>query len=161
MPSPPLVYVETTIPSAYHGGRAGTVVEAREILTRAWWREARPHFDVVTSPAVVAELSRSGSRAFRTRRLALVRGLPQLDVTADTLAVAREYVRRLVMPRDALGDALHLAVASVYGCGFLLTWNCKHLANANKVPMIERVNREMGLVVPLLVTPEQLPAPSR
>ena len=155
----PLVYVETTIPSAYHSGRTGTVVEAREILTRAWWKVARPHYDIVTSPAVITEISRSGSSDYRARRLALLRGVPQIDVTPEVLAVAREYVRRLVMPRDALGDALHLAVASTYGCTFLLTWNCKHLANSNKVPMIERVNREMGLAVPRLVTPEQIPPP--
>ena len=57
------------------------------------------------------------------------------------------------MPRDAGGDALHLALASYYGLDVLLTWNCRHLANPNKFGHIESVNTELGLSVPLLTTP--------
>lgn len=60
------------------------------------------------------------------------------------------------MPANALGDALHLAVASFYQCHFLLTWNCKHLANANKFGHIQRINSMLGLYNPLLITPLEL-----
>jgi hypothetical protein len=61
-----------------------------------------------------------------------------------------------MMPQDALGDAAHLAVASLYACEYLVTWNCRHLANARKTRHIEAVNRMLGLPSPLLVTPEAL-----
>lgn len=60
------------------------------------------------------------------------------------------------MPADPAGDALHLALASYHRCDFLVTWNCKHLANANKFGHIRRVNGLLGLFSPSLVTPLEL-----
>jgi hypothetical protein len=60
------------------------------------------------------------------------------------------------MPRDPTGDALHLALASYHKCDFLLTWNCSHLANANKFMHIRRINTMIGLYVPILVTPLEM-----
>jgi hypothetical protein len=60
------------------------------------------------------------------------------------------------MPADPLGDALHLALASYHRCDFLVTWNCRHLANANKFDHIRRLNALLGLFVPALVTPLEL-----
>ena len=57
------------------------------------------------------------------------------------------------MPNDPQGDALHLAIASYYKMDIWLTWNCRHLANANKFNPIRRVNYEMGLPTPILATP--------
>jgi hypothetical protein len=66
------------------------------------------------------------------------------------------YVEKHVMPRDPVGDALHLALASVEKCDYLLTWNCRHLANANKFTHVRTVNTLLGLHVPFLVTPLEL-----
>ncbi len=60
------------------------------------------------------------------------------------------------MPKDPLGDALHLALASYHKCDFLLTWNCKNIANANKFTHIKRINTLLGLFVPTLITPLEL-----
>jgi hypothetical protein len=60
------------------------------------------------------------------------------------------------MPRKLTGDALHLAYASVYGIDYLLTWNCNHLANANKATHIAQVNAKLGLHTPCIVTPMEL-----
>ena len=66
------------------------------------------------------------------------------------------YIRHKVMPDNPLGDALHLALASFHKYDFLLTWNCEHLANANKFGHIRRINALLGLHVPALVTPLEL-----
>ena len=66
------------------------------------------------------------------------------------------YVGRQLIPAAPFGDALHLALASYHRCDFLVTWNCKHLANANKFEHIRRVNGILGLFVPTLVTPLEL-----
>jgi hypothetical protein len=60
------------------------------------------------------------------------------------------------MPANPTGDALHLALAYYHKCDFLVTWNCEHLANANKFGHIRRVNTMLGLFVPSLVTPMEL-----
>ena len=66
------------------------------------------------------------------------------------------YVARHLMPGRDLGDAYHLAMASFYGAHFLLTWNCRHLANANKVGHLRVVNADLGLSVPVVTTPDLL-----
>ena len=70
--------------------------------------------------------------------------------------IAAAYIAHHVMPADPAGDALHLAIASFHRCDFLVTWNCKHLANANKYGHIQRINTLLGLFVPALVTPLQI-----
>jgi hypothetical protein len=70
--------------------------------------------------------------------------------------IVKVYIQQHLMPNDPVGDALHLALASYHKCDFLLTWNCRHLANANKFGHIRRVNVMLGLYVPTLVTPLEL-----
>lgn len=82
--------------------------------------------------------------------------LDLLEITPAVIDVVDTYIARHVMPADPVGDALHLAVASVHRCDFLVTWNCRHLANANKFGHIRRVNTLLGLYVPTLVTPLEL-----
>jgi hypothetical protein len=60
------------------------------------------------------------------------------------------------MPRQPVRDALHVAITSYYRLDFLLTWNCRHLANANKARHLRELNLEIGLSIPQLVTPDQL-----
>lgn len=79
--------------------------------------------------------------------------LDLLEITPAVLDVVDTYISRHVMPADPAGDALHLALASVHRCDFLVTWNCRHLANANKFGHIRRVNTLLGIYVPSLVTP--------
>jgi len=92
----------------------------------------------------------------REECLRLIAPLPLLAVEPAVLEVVQTYIARRVMPRNPVGDALHLALASHHRCDFLATWNCKHLANANKFAHIRRVNTLLGLFVPSLVTPLEL-----
>ncbi|MBT5020449.1 MAG: hypothetical protein HON04_17090, partial [Planctomicrobium sp.] len=78
------------------------------------------------------------------------------DISEPVIEIVEAYIARMVMPNDPTGDALHLALASYHQCDFLATWNCKHLANANKFDHIRRVNGILGLTVPSLVTPLEL-----
>lgn len=74
----------------------------------------------------------------------------------DVIQIAKVYISKKTMPKDPTGDALHLALATYYKCDFLLTWNCNHLANANKFVHIEKVNSMLSLTSPRLVTPLEL-----
>jgi len=149
------VYVETTIPSFYFETRTGPEMVARREWTRRWWDNAGVRYEMVTSEAVVEELSRG---VFPTREdcLRLIGRLPLLAVEPAVAEIVRTYVARRVMPKSPVGDALHLALASHHRCDFLVTWNCHHLANANKFEHIRRVNGMLGLIVPALVTPLEL-----
>jgi predicted nucleic acid-binding protein len=151
----PRVYVETTIPSFYHEVRTSPDVVARRDWTRQWWESATERYELVTSPAVLDELA-GGQPELGEMRLALVRSLPVLSVEPAITEIVQSYVRYKLMPADPSGDAMHLALASYHKCDFLVTWNCQHLANANKFGHIRRVNTMLGLFVPALVTPLEL-----
>ncbi|HEV3458102.1 MAG TPA: hypothetical protein VHG32_16165, partial [Thermoanaerobaculia bacterium] len=86
----------------------------------------------------------------------LVADLPLLDITDAVAEIVAAYVRHRLVPADPAGDALHLALASYHKCDFLVTWNCQHLANANKFGHLRRVNGLLGLYVPVLATPLEL-----
>jgi predicted nucleic acid-binding protein len=146
------VYVETTIPSFYYEVRMEAEMVVRRKWTRQWWKTATCQHDLVTSAAVIAELQR-GNFPTLSRCLKLIGQLTILPIHPEVDDIVEAYLRHRVMPRDPVGDALHLALASYHKCDFLVTWNCRHLANAHKFGHIRRVNTLLGLFVPTLVTP--------
>jgi predicted nucleic acid-binding protein len=130
-------------------------IVARRDWTRQWWLTAPDNYELVTSPAVLDELA-AGKPEASARRLSLIEKLPLLPVDDAVTEIVAAYIRHKLMPADPLGDAMHLALASYHRCDFLVTWNCRHLANAHKFGHIRRVNTMLGLFVPALVTPLQL-----
>lgn len=130
-------------------------MQARREWTREWWAVAQGRYRLFTSEAVLDELSR-GEYEKKADCLALMQSLPVLRVEPAIAEIVATYLRHRLMPADPTGDALHLALASQNKCDFLLTWNCTHLANANKFGHIRRVNTMLGLFVPTLTTPLEL-----
>ena len=149
------IYVATTIPSFYYEVRAEATMVARREWTREWFDAAVGRDELVTSAAVLDELEH-GDFPGRADAVRMVSNLTPLQISEEIIGIVREYISRKLMPADPSGDALHLAIASYYGCDFLVTWNCKHLANANKFGAIATVNGILGLDVPSLVTPLEL-----
>lgn len=150
-----IVYIETTIPSFYYESRTEPEMIARRNWTREWWDTQREHYQLVTSLAVIEELER-GDYPNKETVIDLLKDVPILSISMAIRDIVDTYIDRLLMPSDAKGDALHLAVASYHGCDFLLTWNSRHLANANKFAHIRRINTLLGLLVPALITPVEL-----
>src|SRR5580698_833801 len=151
-----VIYVETTIPSFYTEKRSGIDIEVRRKWTREWWVKSKPDQRLVTSAIVFDELEKIPDTQRREESLALVRSLQELKYTAEVAEIVAVYLQHKLMPAEASGDADHLALASFYNCDMLVTWNCRHLANANKAGHIRRVNAMLGFRTPLLVTPLEL-----
>nr|VFK45735.1 MAG: PIN domain-containing protein [Candidatus Kentron sp. SD]VFK49837.1 MAG: PIN domain-containing protein [Candidatus Kentron sp. SD]VFK81173.1 MAG: PIN domain-containing protein [Candidatus Kentron sp. SD] len=151
----PSIYIETLIPSFYYEVRT----EADNAARRQWTRmvEHLSDYDAYTSEAVIEELE-GGSFPGKANALELMEALPLLDINEPIVDIVAtlHLISHRVMPNDPAGDALHLAVASFHKCDFLVTWNCRHLANANKFGHIRRINTLFGLFVPALVTPLEL-----
>jgi hypothetical protein len=146
------VYVENSIPSYYHEQRNDPKIAVLKNWTQHWWDFKRPEYDLFTSEAVLRELE-SGDYPTKADAISLLKDIPVLTIAPPVGEIVEAYIRHLVMPANPAGDALHLAVASYYRCDFLLTWNCKHLANANKFSHIQTINVLLGLYNPRLVTP--------
>lgn len=151
----PSVYLETTIISYLAARRsADVVIRAHQELTHHWWRRRRA-FDLYVSPLVIEEAGRGDPAASR-RRQRLVHGLSVLEVTPEARTVARRLLSaRALTPRAEI-DALHIAVAAVHGMEYLVTWNCRHIANARLRARIEEVIRSAGYEPSLVCTPEEL-----
>ena len=149
----PRVYLDSTIPSVYCDQREGNRYETE--VTRRWWREESERYEIWVSPATMAEL-KAGNHPHQEATLELVGDLPLLPTDVAVDAIAQAYIKNLVMPRQHLGDAWHLAYATFHRFEFLLTWNCNHLANANKRRHLETVNWRLGFETPQIVTPLEL-----
>lgn len=150
-----IICVETSIPSFYFDTRTAPEMQARRIWTRKWWDAPKLEVELVTGLPVLLELERIPTDK-RHRALELMQAIPLLDYPPDIDEIVAVYFANKLMPREALGDASHLALASFHKCDMLITWNCKHLANANKFGHIRRVNALLGLPTPAIVTPLQL-----
>lgn len=149
----PTVYIETTVPSYYCDDRPEL---ARDIArTRKWWDEERGDYNCFVSSVVVDELS-AGRYATKADCLALVAEMPVLRIVPDVLEIARVYQAQSLMPVHPAADSIHLALASYYRMEYLLTWNCRHLANAQKAVHYETINARLHLGLPRLITPHQL-----
>ena len=151
------VYIETTIVS-YLTARPSrdVVLAAHQTLTRDWWR-GRSAYQLRISQLVLDEAS-DGDQLLRARRLRALRGIPVLSLTNSATRLAKELVRQGALPEKATVDAFHIGVAAAHEVTYLLTWNCKHLANATMRGTIEAVCRSEGLRPPIICTPEELPA---
>ena len=150
-----IVYLETTFFSFYHDARPAPAIVAMRDWTRQFWKERRNDYGLVTSAAVLDEL-RKGGAYHKKPALGMALTVPLIASGDEVIEIVRAYVKHKLMPADPAGDALHLALASFHGCDYLVTWNCRHLANANKFGHIRRVNAMLGLKTPDLVTPPEL-----
>lgn len=150
-----LIYVETSIPSFYFETRTLPEHQARRQWTRDWWCVARATETLVTSLAVVAELDRTPEPK-KSEMLELIEPLPLLESPEEVDDLVAVYISEKVMPADATGDARHLALATFHECDILVTWNCRHIANANKTAHIQLINGRLGYKTPQLVTPLEL-----
>lgn len=153
---PKLIYIETTIPSFYTEIRSGAEVRLRRKWTREWWHQPHAGQKLVTSFVVQEELEQIPDLKRREAALQLIRPLEQIEFAPAVDEIVEVYLAHKLMPREGLGDAAHLALASWHRCSILVTWNCRHLANANKTDHIRRVNALLGMETPLLVTPLEL-----
>jgi len=114
-----------------------------------------PQFDIYILEFVVAEASQGDSEAAE-RRMSVLSDIPELEVTEPARDLGKLLVSEGPIPAGSEIDAFHIAVAAVNGRDYLLTWNCKHIANAVIRPKVEAVCRAHGLEPPTICTPQEL-----
>jgi hypothetical protein len=150
------VYLETTFVS-YLVARPSRdlLVAAHKQATDEWWANRRSDFECYVSQIVIDEVA-AGDPAEVQKRLAIVGGLPALEITEDAESLTQDIMAAGVLPPHAVRDAAHIAVAAVHAIDYLLTWNCKHLANAQIARRIALVCERQGHRMPIICTPEEL-----
>lgn len=150
------VYIETSILGYLTARPSRDLVVAANIeLTREWWDTRRNDFQLYSSQAVVKETSQ-GDAAIASRRLEIIRNLALLDLNQPVLNLAEQFLERSSLPAKADVDAVHIAAATVHGMDYLLTWNCKHIANAQIQRKLAEISLDLGYELPILCTPYEL-----
>ncbi|MEI6234563.1 MAG: type II toxin-antitoxin system VapC family toxin [Planctomycetota bacterium] len=154
----PKVYVETTIVSYLTAWRSfQLVMAANQESTRQWWDNDRKYFELFISEIVIQEAT-AGDIEAANRRLEAIKDLQELPVTDDAHRLAKELIDKAHLPVKAQVDALHIAVATVNGMDYLLTWNCKHIANAMLQTKMRMICESLGYEMPVISTPIELNA---
>lgn len=150
------IYLETTIVSYLTAKpNRDLVIAAHQQITQEWWEARRESFDLFISELVVREAS-AGDEVAAQRRLDALKEIALLQLNEDTLNLAKELVQKGPIPQKAREDAFHIALATVHGMDYLLTWNCRHIANAEMLKGIASVCMSLGYETPIISTPEEL-----
>ena len=150
------VYIETTVVSYLTAKPTRDVVRlAHQQITREWWEQHRWRYALCVSQFVLDEAGEGDADA-AARRLAALQDVPILGDSTEVRALAKALVEHGILPETAAIDALHLAVAVVHEVDVLLTWNCRHLANAEMLGDIGRLARSRGCEMSIVCTPEEL-----
>lgn len=152
----PTVYIETTIIGHLTSRLpADVVVTGQMLVTRQWWTKSRQDFETFISDLVHKEVSR-GDPAAASERLEAIHMIPSVPILDGARKLAVELILRHGLPDKARVDALHLAICATNGIDYLLTWNCRHLANAARQKTMTEICAAFGYSVPVICTPQQL-----
>ena len=150
------VYIETTVISYLASRPSRDIVSAAwQEMTRLWWTERRTSFEIFISERVIFEAS-SGDESAAQKRLDYLQGITVLKLTDDAVKLADDLFKTLQLPEKAVEDAFHIAIAITSGIDYLLTWNCKHIANAMMIHKIEKIANSNGYIAPVICTPQEL-----
>ena len=152
----PKVYLETSFLSFLTARPTRDVVTAAMIAqSKEWWAMERDNFDLFVSNIVVSEAA-AGDTAAARRRLETLKQIEAIEADAEAHTLAEEFLRGMALPPNAADDALHIAIAAVRQLDYLLTWNCRHIANAVARPKLENLCLSKGFYCPIICTPPEL-----
>jgi len=131
------------------------VLAAHQELTREWWERRSSEFELLVSELVHEEAAK-GDQDAADKRLQAIDSLSILQINDPAINLAEQLVQKGPIPEKSGADAIHIAVSAVNGVDYLLTWNCKHLANATLRHQLEICVENAGYACPVICTPEEL-----
>lgn len=150
------VYIETTIPSYLISRQNNDIIVAgHQIITSEWWDKYRPSFELYTSEIVIQEIQK-GDPDYAFQRLNLMKDIPLLKFDTNVIDIIKKYQEYFHFPDKLINDFFHISYAVYYEIDYLLTWNCKHIANAHMKKQLRSYNETIGLFTPNICTPEEL-----
>ncbi|MBF0440068.1 MAG: type II toxin-antitoxin system VapC family toxin [Magnetococcales bacterium] len=153
----PRLYLETSIISYLAAlPSRDLIVAAHQQITQEWWTERRDQYELFVSELVIQEIE-MGDKNAAQRRLSLVESITILMVDDATILLGEQLQKYAKLPIKASADSMHIALAASYNMDFLLTWNCRHIANGRTRHTIAEALRAQGMESPIIVTPEELP----
>ncbi|QLQ34161.1 MAG: type II toxin-antitoxin system VapC family toxin [Candidatus Thiothrix singaporensis] len=151
-----VVYIESSVISYLTARPSRDVVTAaRQAITSEWWDNHRQRYELYISALVEEEIT-SGDATAAQRRIEAVVDIPSLGITPEAQELAQVLLDGKGVPANSVEDALHIGIAATQGAEFLLTWNFKHINNAETKALIEKLVEDQGYLCPILCSPEEL-----
>jgi predicted nucleic acid-binding protein len=152
----PTTYIETSIIS-YLTSRPNRdiVIAAHQQITHEWWENRRIFYEVYASQLVLTEAAR-GDKQAADKRKKVLEDISLLELKKEAIELSSIFIQQKAVSEKLVDDMLHIAVATVYGLDYLLTWNCKHIANAEIQKKIAKICIKEGYEMPIICTPEEL-----
>ena len=120
-----------------------------------WWEDKRIAYELFVSESVLREI-KQGDESVARKRIEAVKGLPVLVIDDESIALSEKILREAGLPEKAAEDALHIAIAATNGIEYILSWNCRHIANAKLIPKVKAVCNRHGYECPQICTPQEL-----
>ena len=148
------VYLESSFVSYFTGRETDDAkIAADQAYTRRWMKEQSWRCNLYISQFVIDE-SVKGPKHDVDRRLAFMEDVESVAPAPETVSVlAKRLIKEHALPEKEITDAFHIATASVAGMDFLLTWNCRHMANPHTLPKTKSIVRQAGFHCPEIMTP--------
>ena len=152
----PKVYLETSFISYLTSNPSrDLIIAAHQQISNEWWFNRKDYFDLYISQLVFEEASK-GDKDASEKRLKILSDLPILELNDNVTKLANKFIKEKVIPPKFIEDALHIAISTIHGMDYLLTWNCKHIANVSIRVAIENVCYQNEYSNPIICTPEEL-----
>jgi hypothetical protein len=152
----PAVYLDATIPSyMVPRSRSDSIAVRHQRITRVWWERYGARYDLKASYPVIREIS-AGDPVYVRQRVQILDAVTMLPFDERSSELASHLIGGGLLPQKAIADAEHIAIAAIHSVDYLLTWNCKHLANVFLARKVARTCEKLGFSCPEICTPEQL-----
>ena len=150
------IYIETSVIN-YLTARPSRdiVIAGHQQTTQDWWEKQSVKFELFVSELVIQEAARGDPKAAQ-ERLRILDSIEALTVTPEALQLAQILLEQATLPAKSDADALHISISVTSGIDYLLTWNCKHIANAITRKKIEMLCRQQNYEPSVICTPEEL-----
>ncbi len=150
------VYIETSMVS-YLTARPSNnlIMMANQEVTRKWWETRRSQFVLYISQVVLDEAAQ-GDSEMAAKRLEILQDIFVLELTENVQDLGLQFLTKSLSLAKASDDAIHIAAATVHGLDYMLTWNCKHIANAQIQRKLTEISTNFGYKLPTICTPYEL-----
>ena len=145
------IHIETSVVSYLTARPSADVIKsACQQITRSWWEHGRLASMAYISPYVIEEGS-AGDPQAAADRIGALRDIPVLPIAPEIPDLAEFLLAGGGLPAKARLDALHIACAAVHRMDILLIWNCAHIANPERLPVMRGLCTARGYNLPELV----------
>ncbi len=150
------IYLESSVISYYSNVFSTDLkIATEQKIIKEWGDASLRNFEPYISAFVIDEVGR-GRKKDAARRMSVASEFTVLEEKPALYSLAKDYIKKLALPKSGEIDAYHLAFAAIHEIDFLVSWNCKHIANELKSTTIRKINESHGFPFPTICTPREL-----